>query len=130
MASDIQTTLVVAPVQIIVDRLSLIIWHTGVQILLFTAGLNSIPDYLYEAAKVDGASPWESFWKITLPMISPVIVIAMIYTYVDLFSDPLNPVVEYIMRLTFGPLRLGFGGGDERRLLWIGLSIGGSEPCV
>ena len=109
VASDIQSTLVVAPVQIIVDRLSLIIWHTGVQILLFTAGLNSIPDHLYEAARVDGASPWESFWKITLPMISPVIVIAMIYTYVDLFSDPLNPVVEYIMRLTFGPLRLGFG---------------------
>ncbi len=101
---------IVAPVQVVVERLTLIIWHTGVQILLFIAGLNSIPPSLYEAAKVDGSTGWEAFWKITLPMLSPVILVAAIYTVIDSFTDPLNSVVNYIMEISIREqLRLGYG---------------------
>ena len=101
---------IVAPVQVVVERLTLIIWHTGVQILLFIAGLNSIPPSLYEAAKVDGSTGWEAFWKITLPMLSPVMLVAAIYTVIDSFTDPLNSVVNYIMEISIREqLRLGYG---------------------
>lgn len=107
---------IVAPVQVVVERLTLIIWHTGVQILLFIAGLNSIPPSLYEAAKVDGSTGWEAFWKITLPMLSPVILVAAIYTVIDSFTDPLNSVVNYIMEISIREqLRLGYGAA----LSWI-----------
>lgn len=100
----------ITPIQGIIDRMSLITWHTGVQILLFMAGLNSIPRSLYEAARVDGAGGWESFWKITLPMLSPVIMVAAVYTLVETFTDPLNQVNVYIYEVSLGPaLRLGYG---------------------
>ena len=107
---------IVAPVQVIVERLTLIIWHTGVQILLFIAGVNSIPPSLYEAARVDGSTGWEAFWKITLPMLSPVILVAAIYTVIDSFTDPLNSVVNYIMDISIREqLRLGYGAA----LSWV-----------
>lgn len=107
---------IVAPVQVVVERLTLIIWHTGVQILLFIAGLNSIPPSLYEAARVDGSTGWEAFWKITLPMLSPVILVAAIYTVIDSFTDPLNSVVNYIMDISLREqLRLGYGAA----LSWV-----------
>ena len=71
------------PIQWVVARLTAIIWFSGVEILFFIAGLNSVPASLYEAARVDGASPWESFWKITLPMLSPVILLVTIYAMID-----------------------------------------------
>jgi len=92
-----QGTTIVAPIKLVVNRLTVIIWHTGVEILLFIAGLKSIPPSLYEAAQVDGATAWESFWKISLPLLSPVILVAAIFALVDLFTDPLNNVVLYIM---------------------------------
>ena len=101
---------IITPIQAVLDRLTLIIWRTGVQILLFVAGLNSIPPSLYEAAYVDGSTDWEAFWKITLPMLSPVILVAAIYTLVDSFTDPLNKVVDYIMDVSIGAsLRLDYG---------------------
>ena len=101
---------IITPIQAVLDRLTLIIWRTGVQILLFVAGLNSIPPSLYEAAYVDGSTDWEAFWKISLPMLSPVILVAAIYTLVDSFTDPLNKVVDYIMDVSIGAsLRLDYG---------------------
>ena len=103
-----------APVQGIVGRLVTIVWHTGVQILLFVAGLNSIPPSLYEASRVDGATTWESFWKITLPMLSPVIMVAAIFTIVDSFTNPLNETVSYIWAIGLGGGGLwSFGSGME-----------------
>jgi ABC-type sugar transport system permease subunit len=87
------------PVQWIVARLTAIIWFSGVEILFFIAGLNSIPPSLYEAARVDGASPWESFWKITLPMVSPVILLVTIYAMIDQLTFPENPMIKYIMQI-------------------------------
>ena len=115
-ADPTQTQGLIGPVQWVVERLTLVTWHTGVQILLFIGGINSIPPSLYEAAYVDGATGWEAFWKITLPMLSPVILVTAVYTVVDSFTDPLNPTVAYVTNTAFGNLlRLEFGAA----LAWI-----------
>ncbi len=62
-----------------------LLWSCGIQIVLFIAGLQTIPDQLYEVSKVEGASKWEEFWYITIPMLGPTILLVMVYTMVDLF---------------------------------------------
>ena len=89
-----------SPASFVVSRLSVLIWRTGVQILLFVAGLNTVAPSLYEASRVDGANGWEMFWKITLPMLSPVILVAAIYSLVDTFMA--NDAVTYIMDVGVG----------------------------
>lgn len=64
-----------------------LIWSCGVQILLFIAGLQTIPTQLYEVGQVEGATAWESFWYITFPMLSRVTMLVVFYTMVDLFVD-------------------------------------------
>jgi ABC-type sugar transport system permease subunit len=77
------------------DRITLILWGSGVQTLLFLAGLQGISKSLYESARCDSATEWEMFWKITLPMISPVILLNVIYTIVKSFTDINNPMMVY-----------------------------------
>ena len=75
-----------------VDRIFLIVNKSGIQIIVFIAALQSIPVHLYESAKVEGATKYEMFWKVTIPMISPMIMTALVYTLVDSFgsSDIMN----------------------------------------
>ncbi len=87
--------------QSVLDRITVVLWKSGVQIVLFLAGLQSISSSLYEAARVDGATEWEMFWKITLPMISPVILMNVVYTIVAFFTDSTNPIVDYIYKQSF-----------------------------
>lgn len=93
----------------VMTRLTLILWRSGIQILLFLAGLQGISGSLYEAARIDGATDWEIFWKITLPMLSPIILVNTIYTIVDGFTDIFNPMVNFIRDVAFkGSFRLGY----------------------
>ena len=73
-----------------------IVNRSGVQILIFLAGLQSISPAIYESCQVDGASGWETFWKITFPMISPMILVNGIYTVIDSFTSQSNVVMSYI----------------------------------
>lgn len=73
-----------------------IINRSGVQMLIFLAGLQSISPAIYESCSIDGASAWETFWKITLPMISPMILVNTIYTIIDAFTSSSNTVMNYI----------------------------------
>lgn len=84
-----------------------ITWKSGVQILLFLAGLQSVPGSLYEAASVEGATGWETFWKITFPMITPQLVIVSTYTIVDTFTDYGNKVIQNIYSTAFGSIEYG-----------------------
>ncbi|GBF72425.1 ABC transporter permease [Paenibacillus sp. 598K] len=68
-----------------VSRIYEIISQSGVQILIFLAGLQSISPSLYEAAKIEGSTGYEAFWKITFPMISPLILTNLVYTIIDSF---------------------------------------------
>lgn len=88
-------------IQAVLDRITLILWRSGVQIILFLAGLQGISSSLYEAAKCDGATQWEVFWKITLPMISPIILLNFVYTMVTYFTAADNALVKYIIKQVF-----------------------------
>lgn len=72
------------PCVFVLDNLVLILWFSGVQILIYLAGLQKVSTSLYEAAEIDGAGVWEKFWKITLPHMGPIILINGIYTVVTI----------------------------------------------
>lgn len=72
------------PLEIILTSMLLILWYAGIPILIFLAGLQKIDTAIYEAASIDGASPWDRFWKITLPSIKPLISVAIIYVVVTM----------------------------------------------
>ena len=73
-----------------------LMWRTGIQMIIFLAALQSISPVLYEASSMEGASAWENFWMITIPMISPMILINVIYTIIDTFTDSANVVMNQI----------------------------------
>ena len=73
-----------------------IVNRSGVQLLIFLSGLQSISPAIYESVKVDGATAWETFWKITFPMISPMILVNAVYTVIDSFTVNSNVVMSFI----------------------------------
>lgn len=91
---------IINAVQTVFSVLIEVLWGSGVQILIFLSGLQSISPSLYEAAKIDGATEWEIFWKVTIPMISPIMLLNMVYTFVASFTASKNPMLSYIQ--TFG----------------------------
>ncbi|MDD6312792.1 MAG: sugar ABC transporter permease [Firmicutes bacterium] len=80
----------------IVNNIYNIVNKSGVQMLIFLAGLQSISPAIYESCTVEGATAWETFWKITFPMISPMILVNSIYTIIDSFTSSSNQVMTYI----------------------------------
>ena len=79
-----------------VDKIMDIVWRTGIQILIFIGGLNSVSPQLYEVCKVEGATAWQTFWEVTFPMVTPYILLNTIYTVVDSFMYVENPVMQKI----------------------------------
>ncbi len=75
------------------------VWRSGMQIILFLSALQSIPSSSYEAAKIEGATAWESFWFVTFPMVSPFLLVNIIYTIIDTFTDSTNDVMREIFNL-------------------------------
>ena len=84
----------------IIDSIFDLSWQSGIQILLFLAALQGVPGHLYEAAQVEGASRWESFWRITLPMITPVLLLNVVYTVIDGFTSFGNTIIKLIVSQT------------------------------
>ena len=82
-----------------ITRIFNLTWSCGIQILLFLAGLQSIPEQLYEVSKIEGASSWEEFWFVTFPMLGNVTFLVLIYTFVDLFTVLDNPVIKQAYNL-------------------------------
>ena len=77
-----------------VDQIAEVIRSSGVQIIVFLAGLQSISPSLYEVAIAEGATPWEKFWKITFPMLTPILLTNVVYTIIDSFVA--NDLVDLI----------------------------------
>ena len=73
-----------------------ITWKSGVQIILLLAAVNHISPSSYEAADIEGATAWEKLWKITIPMISPTILVVVIYSIIDSFTDYNNQIMRMI----------------------------------
>ena len=80
----------------LVNNVYNIINKSGVQMLIFLAGLQSISPAIYESCYIEGASSWETFWKITFPMISPMILVNAVYTVIDSFTSQSNVIMKYI----------------------------------
>ncbi|MBD2867065.1 carbohydrate ABC transporter permease [Paenibacillus arenilitoris] len=96
-----------------VDRIYQIVSQSGVQILIFLAGIQTISPQLYEASKIEGATGYEAFWKITFPMVSPLILVNMIYTIIDSFSH--NALTDLIRNTGF----VNFNFGLSSAMAWI-----------
>jgi len=84
-----------------IDQIYDIIISSGVQILIFIAGLQTISPSLYEASNIEGATGWENFWKITFPMVSPLILVNTLYSVIDNFTHPANQVMQMIRDIAF-----------------------------
>ncbi|MCD9026179.1 sugar ABC transporter permease [Cohnella sp. NL03-T5] len=108
------------PILSVLNKTIIVLWYSGVQILIYIAGYQTIPKSVYEAIRIDGASPWDSFWKITLPAMVPFISLNALYTIVDLFTFPLNPVLEHVKNNMFKP---DTGYGYATALAWIYFAI-------
>lgn len=80
----------------IVDRIPLVIEASAIPILIFLAGLQSIPNHLYEVADVEGITGWEKFWMITFPLISPMILTNAVFIVINSFTSPRNEMVKFI----------------------------------
>ena len=80
--------------------------------LIFLAGLQSISPSIYEACRIDGATGWETFWKVTFPMISPMILVNAVYTIIDSFTRSTNPMITFLK---------GFAGSNSQKvaMYWI-----------
>jgi ABC-type sugar transport system permease subunit len=96
-------------IMMIINQIYSIVMASGIQILIFLAGLQTINPSIYEAASIEGATGWENFWKITFPMISPLILVVVVYSVVDFLvrtdSAPMEQITIQIMRT----MEYGFG---------------------
>jgi len=101
---------------LVLGNIILFLWLSGVQLLVFLAGLQKIDKQTMEAARVDGASPWEIFWKITLPSLSTLILVNIVYTTVMFAQTTLNPVIQHI---TGNMYDVTTGFGYSSALAWL-----------
>ena len=79
-----------------------IIEYSAIPILIFLAGLQSVPSDLYECAKIEGATGWEIFWKVTIPLVSPLLLTNVVFITIYSFTAPGNTLVSYISSLAWG----------------------------
>ena len=106
------------PINDLFSSLILILWNSGVQILIFIAGLQKVPRAMYEAARIDGASAWESFWKITLPVVKPMVLLTAIYTIISLSTGGQNQIITMIYNNMFYAIA-GRGYGYAAAMAWV-----------
>lgn len=103
------------------NNLFMLVWQSGIQIVLFIAGLQSIPELMYEVSKVEGATKWEEFWFVTLPMLLRPTLLVIIFTMVENIVSETNPVIAQSYN-QFNVLEFGLGSA----MLWLYFVITGS----
>lgn len=98
------------PVSDLFTNMITVLWYSGVQILIFLSALQKIDRSMYEAAKIDGGSAWECFWKITLPTIKPMILLNCVYTIVAISNNSQNSIIGLIQSSMFSGIKeKGYG---------------------
>ncbi|MBR2853758.1 MAG: sugar ABC transporter permease [Clostridia bacterium] len=105
-----------------IDAIYDIVMASGIQIIVFLTGLQAISPSLYEAANVEGCSAWEAFWKITFPMVSPLLLVNCIYTIVDFFMKNDNRVMELISEVMYQDFN--FGVSSAMSWIYFGVALG------
>jgi oligogalacturonide transport system permease protein len=111
-----------SPINYLLTSFVLILWFSGVQILIYLASLQKIDGSVYEAASIDGASGWETFWKITLPSLSTATVLNAIYTIVTLSHFSENKIIRYIYDRTYD-VRGGIGYSSAMAFIYFGVMV-------
>ena len=107
------------PLSSLFSQLILVLWYSGVPILIYMTGLQKIDSTLYEASMIDGANGWVSFWKITLPALRPMILINGVYILVFLATTGLNEVIATINERMFSDSSRGGGYGIASAMAWV-----------
>lgn len=79
-----------------ISKLFDLVWSCGIQIVLFLAGLQSVPQSFFEASRVEGATKWEEFWFITFPMLSRVTLLVTIFTMVELITSERTTIIRNV----------------------------------
>jgi ABC-type sugar transport system permease subunit len=93
----------------IINQIYAIAMASGIQIIIFLSALQTIPPSMFEAAKIEGATSWECFWKITFPMVSSLILVNIVYSVVDYFIRTDNRVMTKINHEIIRMMNFGFG---------------------
>ena len=108
--SSVLPSMLADPISDVFTNMITTLWYSGVQILIFLSGLQKIDKSMYEAAKIDGGSGWECFWKITLPNLKSMILLNTVYTIVFISSNSTNPIIVLIQDSMFsGTKEKGYG---------------------
>ena len=98
------------PISSLFQNMITILWYSGVPILIFLSALQKIDTSQYEASYIHGAGGWETFWKITLPSVKPMILLCCIYTIVFISSNDQNTLINLIKASMFsGTKEKGYG---------------------
>jgi len=92
----------------IINQIYNIAMASGIQIIIFLSALQTVPPSMFEAAKIEGATSWECFWKITFPMLSSLILVNVVYSVVDYFIRTDNRVMEKIKVTMMQRMEYGF----------------------
>lgn len=92
----------------VVDGIYDVALASGIQIIIFLSGLQTISPSMYEAADIEGCTAWESFWKITFPMISSMFLVNWVYTIVDFCMRSDNKVIEKVQKQMIDFMDYGF----------------------
>ena len=108
-------------ITITISKIFNLVWSCGIQIVLFLAGLQSVPQSLYEASRVEGATKWEEFWFITFPMLARVTLLVAIFTMVELITSENVPLVKRV----YSMMRAG-NYDQTSAMLWFYFLICGS----
>jgi len=109
-----------------VDNIGNILAMSVIPTIVILAGLQSISASVYEASYMEGATPWEVFWKISLPIVSPMILVSVIYCIIDSFTSVSNTVISRVRKECFTNLSLGLGSAMAWSYLLIVLLIVGA----
>lgn len=110
------------PIEYLLTSFILILWFSGVQVLIYLASLQKIDKSIYEAAAIDGASAWEMYWKITLPSLFTTTVINAIYTIITLSHFSENKVIKYIYNQTYA-VDGGIGYASAMAFIYFGVLV-------
>jgi ABC-type sugar transport system permease subunit len=102
-----------------IDGIYDVIMSSGLQIIIFIGGLNTIPSSIFEASNMEGASAWENFWKITFPMMGPYMLLNAIYTVIDSFTNVQNALIITIQNYLLSFSEFSFASA----IFWIYFAI-------
>ena len=111
-------SMIAEPISDVFGNMVTILWYSGVQILLFISGLQKIDSSMYEAARIDGAGAWETFWKITLPSLKSMIMLTTVYTVVFISNNSDNAIIELIKSSMFSGIQEK-GYGYASAMAWL-----------